>query len=231
MGRQIVLAAVVAGALMPMVLGVGCGNSSASLFNPAFINTVSGGAFPLTPGPGADFVMVRCVNETGQNAEFIVTIERNVVERDEDGDILTDDAGIAVTRPQRETVRLNTQIVAPANEAGVLFPCSESAINVVGLGKNLLPSDAAVFVGGTGGTPGFGVSAATVNPLSRLEDPSNFVCGDTVIFRAFRSQGVAGGVKLQSYLLPGAEQPTGFSGPSTFVSYQNFLESQIREDE
>ena len=187
---------------------------------------------------GADFVLVRVVNETGQNAEFIVTIEREVIERDEEGNPLADtETGVIITRPERETVRLNTAAQAPANEVGVLFSCSESPVNVVGLGENLLPNDAAVFVGGggAGGAPGFGVPAATVNPLMRVppnpEDPSNFNCGDTVMFRAIRSTGVTGGVKLESFLLPGYYQPSVFTGPSTFVNYQSFLESQNREDE
>lgn len=210
----------------------GCA-STVGLFNPAFVNTVSGGSFPLTPGPQADFVMVRVVNATGANAEFIVTIERAVFERDDEGNIILDDLGNPVTRPQRETVRLNTQANAPANELGVLFPCSDSPINLVGLGENLLPNDPAVFVGGggAGNVPGGGIRVGTLAPLSRLTDPSNFVCGDTVIFRAITSATTTGTVKLESFLLPGFEQPDVFAGPNTFVNYQNFLEAQQSEDE
>ena len=237
MGKRASLGTVAAALVTFMCLAGGCGNAL-GIFNPAFVNTLSGGSFPLTPGPGADFVLVRVVNETGQNAEFIVTIEREVIERDEEGNPLADtETGVIITRPERETVRLNTAAQAPANEVGVLFSCSESPVNVVGLGENLLPNDAAVFVGGggAGGAPGFGVPAATVNPLMRVppnpEDPSNFNCGDTVMFRAIRSTGVTGGVKLESFLLPGYYQPSVFTGPSTFVNYQSFLESQNREDE
>ncbi len=215
-----------------LVLGLGCGDLT-SLLNPAFVSTVSGGSFPVTPGPGADFVLVRVVNETAQTAEFIVTIERQVVERDEDGNPLVDEqTGDPITRPVRETVRLDTEVSAPANELGVLFPCGESAIDLIGLGQNLMPTDAAVFVGGggAGGVPGFGIPASTLNPLSRLTDPSNFNCGDTVIFRAIRSVNEAGGIKLESFLLPGFEQPSVFAGPSTFTNYEDLLESQLRED-
>lgn len=219
-------------AAIPAVFGPGCG-STASFFSPAFVNTVSGGVFPLTPGPRADFVMVRVVNETGATAEFIVTIEREEFELDENGNVIVDDQGNSVTRPVRETVRLNTQSNAPANELGVLFACDESPINLIGLGENLLPNDPAVFIGGggAGDVPGGGIRVGTLAPLSRLTNPSNFVCGDTVIFRAIISATSAGSVKLESFLLPGFEQPDVFVGPSTFVNYQDFLESQQREDE
>ncbi len=209
-------------------LCTGCGSG---VFNPAFVNSLSGGVFPLTPGPNADFVFVRVVNETGQVAEFTVTIERDVIEVDDNGNALFDDEGNLITRPMRETKRLTTSNVAPANELGVLFDCATSPINIVGLGENLLPTDAAVFIGGTGtgGTTGFGIPASTVNPLSRLA--GNFGCGDTVIFRAIRSTGVTGGVKIESFTLQGSAQPTQFSGPSTFANLQAFLESQTPEDQ
>ena len=207
-----------------------CG-STAGLFNPAFINTVSGGVAPVTPGPRASFVFVRAVNETDQVVEFIVTIEREVAVRDDDGNFQRDDQGNFVTRPERETVRLTTFPVGLANELGALFSCKESPVSLVGLGENLLPTDAAVFVGGQGpaGTTGFGVTAGNLNPLSL--DVGNFNCGDTVVFRAFQNPGVAGGVGLQTFLLPGSEQPSIFSGPDTFVNLEQFLESQVREDE
>ncbi len=206
----------------------GCG---AGVFNPAFVNATSGGVFPLTPGPSADYVLVRVVNETAQVAEFTVTIERDVIEVDDDGNALFDDEGNLVTRPLRETKRLTTGTLSPANELGVLFDCAASPINIVGLGENLLPTDAAVFIGGagTGGTTGFGIPASTVNPLSRVA--GNFSCGDTVIFRAIRSTGVTGGVKIESFTLQGGLQPTQFSGPSTFANLQAFLESQTPEDQ
>ncbi len=80
-----------------------------------------------------------------------------------------------------------------------------------------------------GGAAGFGVSAANLNPLQLFA--GNFNCGDTIIFRAFRSTGLAGGVSLQSFLLPGSEQPSVFGGPSTFLNYAELLESQVREEE
>lgn len=213
-------AAVVAG-----LFAAGCSNT--------FVNLTSGGVFPLTPGPGADFVLVRVVNETNSNAEFIVTIEREVFQRDEDGNVILDEFGNPLTLSVRETKRLNTLVAAPGNEMGVLFPCSESPINLIGLGENLLPNDTAVFLGGGGA--GFGAGSGVVvgnfQALSRLVNPPNFACGDTVIFRAILSSRSVGTVKLEAFLLPGFEQPNQFGGRNTFVNYQNFLESQLSDDE
>ena len=61
---------------------VGCGNA-AGLFNPAFVNTLVGGQVPVTPGPGAAFVLVRCVNETG------VPVERKIDSPEFTSDIVT----------------------------------------------------------------------------------------------------------------------------------------------
>lgn len=211
------------------LLIAGCG--SVSIFSPGVVNTLVGGQVPVTPGPSAAFVMVRCVNETGQPVEFIVTIQRSVLVLDEDGDYQTDEEGNFITRPERETVRLTTAAEGMASEMGVLFACGESPVTHVGLGENLLPTDAAIFVGGAGaaGAAGFGVVAGGLNPLQF--EAGNFNCGDTIIFRAFRSTGVAGGVTLQSFLLPGINQPSIFSGPSTFANLEAFLESQVREEQ
>ena len=227
-GKRYESAKVAAGMVGLALMMTGCSGAS-DLFNPAFISTTTGGYVPLTPGPEADFVMVRCVNETGQNARFVVAIEREiVVDRD-------DETGAVNVETQLESVQLRTGAQSPANELGVLFPCSESAINRVGLGKNLSPTDTAVIVGGggVGQASGIGISAETLNPLNRVpeEGPSNFNCGDTVIFRAITDNNVSGRVRLESFLLPGFEQPSVFDGPSTFVNYQNFLESQVSEDE
>ncbi len=215
--------------LLVGLLVAGCGN--VGLFNPAFVNTVTGGQVPVTPGPSAAFVFVRCVNETDQPVEFIVTIQRDVLVVDENGNFQVDEQGQFITRPERETVRVTTSTNGQARELGVLFPCGESPVTHVGLGENLLPTDAALFVGGqgVGGAAGFGVSAVNLNPLQLLA--GNFNCGDTIIFRAFRSIGVAGGVALQSFLLPGSEQPSIFTGPDTFADYGQFLESQARQEE
>ena len=201
------------------------------LLNPAFVNSFSGGQVPVTPGPGAAFVLVRTVNETNQNVEFVVTIEREVLVQDAAGNFQVDDEGNFVTVPQRQTVRLNTGATGLATETGVLFPCGDSPVTIVGLGESLLPTDAAVFVGGegAGGGVGFGVPTGSLNPL-RL-DSGNFNCGDTVIFRAFTSIGVAGGVSLQTFLLPGSEQPSIFRGPDTFANLEAFLETQQPGDE
>lgn len=209
----------------------GCGSSFTAL-NPAFVNAFAGGQFPLTPGPGGAFVFVRVVNETGDVAEFIVTIEREDFVLDDDGNRVFTGDGIPVTQTKRETVRLTTFVSPPGNELGVVFPCSPSPVNVVGLGENLVPTDAAVYIGGqgAGGLQGVGVSAVDVNPLVR--EAGNFDCGDTIIFRAFlRGGGVGGAVQLQSLVLAGAGQPGEFSGPDTFSNLAEFLESQRREDD
>lgn len=210
------------------LLATGCGTG---VFNPAFVNMLVGGEVPLTPGPGAAFVLVRCVNEIDEVVEFIVTIQRSVLVLDEDGNFQVDEEGNFITRPERETVRLTTFPVGQARELGALFPCGESPVTHVGLGSNLLPTDAAIFVGGAGaaGATGFGVPAGDLNPLQLAV--GNFNCGDTIIFRAFRAIGVAGGTALQAFLLPGSEQPSVFRGPDTFVNVEQFIESQVREDE
>lgn len=210
-----------------LLWALGCGGA----FNPSFINSFVGGVVPVTPGPEAAFVFVRAINETGQNAEFVVTIERNLVVTDEDGVPLLDDNGFAVTRPFRETKRLATSPDAPANELGVLFPCKTSPVNIVGLGESLLPTDTAVFVGGggTGGPLGTGVPAGTVNPL--LRESGDFACGDTIIFRVLRQPGVTGNASIGAFLLRGSQQPSVFGGPNTFVNLERFVESQVRVNE
>jgi hypothetical protein len=213
-----------------LVLTGAC-SGGATFLNPAFLNTIAGGQVPVTPGPSAAFVLVRVLNETDQLVEFIVTIEREVLVVDENGNFQVDDDGNFVTRPQRRTVQLTTNPAGLATDVGVLFPCGESPVTIVGLGEDLLPTDAAVFVGGegAGGASGFGVPAGNLNPL-RL-DVGNFNCGDTVIFQAFTSTGVAGGIGLQAFLLPGAEQPSVFSGPNTFLNLEEFVQAQTQEEE
>lgn len=214
--------------LLFVVITAGCGNSLAWL-NPAFVNSRVGGVVPQTPGPGADFVLVRVVNSTALPVEFIVTIDRDVVDVDEDGNPLRDEDGNLLTVSKRETVSLLTGPTGDAAESGVLFECANSAITRVGLGENLLPTDAAVFAnsGGAGGQAGFGVPAGSLNPLELAE--GNFNCGDTVTFRAIIEVGQPGGIGLESFLLPGYEQPSVFTGPNTFVNYQQFLETQVDE--
>ncbi len=216
------------GICLSALVVAGCGSG---VFNPAFVNTVTGGVVPLTPGPGADYVLVRVLNSTSQVLEFIVTIERDVFVLDSNGNPQVDEDGIFITRTERETVRLSTGATGNSTELGVLFSCAISPITRIGLGENLLPTDAAVFVGGqgAGGAEGFGVPADELNPLELFA--GNFNCGDTVTYQAFVQTGKAGGVGLQVFLLPGFEQPDVFSGPNTFVNYQRFLESQIQEDE
>lgn len=208
----------------------GCG-ISAVVLNPAFLNTAVGGVVPLTPGPGADFVLVRGHNDTNQPVEFIVTIEREILRLDEDGNVQFDDLGNFETDSIRQTVRLNTFPGGLTNDLGVVFACDQSPVTLIGLGENLLPTDAAVFVGGGGpaGIEGFGVTAGNLNPLSLAV--GNFNCGDTIIFEALQSSSVPGGVALLAFILPGSEQPSEFQGPNTFVNLEQFAQSQVREND
>ena len=210
-------------------LASGCG-AGIAVFNPAFVNTVAGGVVPVTPGPGAAFVLVRCLNETTQVIEFIVTVETEELVTDDEGNFQLDENDQFNTRPERQTVRLTATPNTNARDVGTLFACGESPVTVVGLGENLLPTDAAVFVGGqgTGGAAGFGVPAGNLNPL--VLEVGNFNCGDTIIYQAFNSNSVAGGVALQSFLLPGSEQPSVFAGPDTFVTVQTLLDASAADE-
>ncbi|MHC5108798.1 MAG: hypothetical protein ACYTHJ_02840 [Planctomycetota bacterium] len=214
-------------AFVALAAGYGCGNLA--VFNPAFVNTVNGDVFPVTPGPTAAFVFVRVVNESTELVQFDVTIERAVLEFDDEGNIIVDSDGNPVTRLELVRRRLATTNDSPANESGVLFGCNVSPITRVGLGENLLPNDAAVFVGGGGpaGSPGFGVVAENLNPLSL--EAGNYDCGDTVIFQAFESLGTPGGIALSSFVIDGDDASGIYSGPDTFLNYQNLLEAQITE--
>lgn len=200
----------------------GCGG----FVNSAFCNAAIGGCVPITPGPEAAFVLVRGLNETNQNVEFFVTIQKEVLVRDENGNFQVDGQGDFITRPELQTVQLLTQPGGASRDVGVLFSCDPEPIRKIGLGESLLPTDAAVRVGGTGGggAGGFGVPASGLNPLDNLT--GNFNCGDTVIFRAFIDTTVAGGIGLGAFVQPNSEQPSVFSGPDTFVNYQRFLEAQ-----
>jgi len=222
------VAAVLTVVLASVFAPPGC--ASGAFLNTAFVNTFVGGEVPVTPGPGAAFVLVRVRNDSDQVLEFIVTIEREVLVVDDNGDFVVDD-GVFLTRPERQTTRLITNPGGLNSDIGVLYSCAESPVTKIGLGENLLPTDAAVFVGGSGagGTTGFGVPVDDLNPL--LLSVGNFNCGDTVIFRAFRSAGVAGGIDFATYLLPGSEQPSVFNGPDTFVNLEEFINSQLREDD
>lgn len=221
----------VAGAAIGVALLMAGCDVSAVVLNPAFLNTVVGGVVPVTPGPGADFVLVRGHNDTNQPIEFIVTIEREVLVLDDNGNVQFDDLGNFVTQSVRQTVRLNTFPGGLTNDLGVVFACDQSPVTLIGLGENLLPTDAAVFVGGGGaaGIEGFGVTAGNLNPLSLAE--GNFNCGDTIIFEALQDSRVPGGVALLAFLLPGSEQPSEFQGPNTFVNLEQFAESQVREND
>lgn len=208
----------------------GCTGVS-GFFSPQFTNTFIGGVFPVTPGPVAPFILVRVLNETGQTAEFVVTHEQRVIERDEDGNFLFDDSGNPITSIVRKTSRLTTFPISPANDVGILLDCSQFPITRIGLGESLSSTDSAVFIagGGPAGTTGFGITAGDLNPL--LLEEGNFNCGDTVIFQAFQSVNAAGGVGLLSFVLPDAGQPGVFGGPSTFENFQAVQESLVREEE
>jgi len=218
----------IASSLIPalgVLLITGCG-SNVTLFNSAFLQTFVGGQVPVTPGPPAAFVLVRGVNSTNQNVEFIVTIEKDALVLNADGTYAQDANGNYVTQTERKTVSLLTAPNGLGSDLGTVFDCSLEPVTVVGLGANLLPTDAAIFVGGGGAgtSTGFGVTAPNLNPL-RLAI-GNFNCGDTIIYQAYNATGVSGGVKVQAFLLPGSEQPSSFTGPSTFVNLRNYIDSQ-----
>ena len=224
------------GCVLPML---SC-DSNVSFLSSSFLNTLSGGVYPVTPGPSADFVLARVVNATDRVITFFVTIERTELVPDEEGNPQLSEDGELITRDVLETVELTTRPGGRASEMGYLFPCSESSGPVirVGLGENLMAGDAAIFVMDVDDfnpdlpvafQPGVGLPATGLNPL-RL-DVGNFACGDTVVFRAFRSTGTAGGVRVEAFLLPGWEQPDQFSGLDTFANYEEFLENQVAEEE
>ena len=115
-----------------------------------------------------------------------------------------------------------------ANELGHVFRCSDQAIERIGLGENLLPTDQGVFVGAeTGGVAGFGVPSG-INALSR--EAGNFACGDTVIFQAISSSSVPGGVRIQSFVLTDNDQPDNFTGPDMFRNLDAVLEQGVPQN-
>ena len=193
---------------------------NAGFLNPAFVNMQTGAVVPLTPGPESSFVLVRVINETTTSVEFVVTAEREV---------LIDEGSAIVTQTTQETVRLVTIPAGQAQELGYLFDCNP-AITRIGLGQNLDQPGISpgiftnVVVGGSAGT-GVPVDVAP------LVSPGNFVCGDTVIFQAFVSTGVVGGIKVNTALLDYQSQPSEFIGPDTFLNARRFLELQTIEDD
>jgi hypothetical protein len=216
----------------------GC-SGTLGLFNPSFVNTFQGGQFPVTPGPNAAFVLVRCVNSTDSVVTFFVTAERTQLALDNQGQPQRSESGEIITESVIESVELTTENIGRASEQGYLFECSRASVDRIGLGENLLPGDPAIFViapgafdptNPLGAQVGNGIEASSVgvNPLSLFR--GDFNCGDTVIFRAFTSTGSAGGVRVETFLLPGSEQPFDVSR-QTFLNYERFLESQVREDE
>ncbi len=192
---------------------LGC-NSNASLFNPSFVNFTSGGVVPLTPGLASQFILVRVVNNTNDTSiEFVVTVERE--EQVSQGDDL-------VTQTTRETQRLITFPVGTAFEQGVLFECP---VTRVGLGENLNnpTTEPALFLNAqVGGQAGFGVPG-NVNPLDARV--GNFTCGDTIVFQATEQAGTVGGVRVGSFVLPAADQPTEYR-IDTFNNVRRFIEEQ-----
>ncbi|MEE9297053.1 MAG: hypothetical protein V3W34_19095 [Phycisphaerae bacterium] len=191
----------------------GCGDAAVLFLNPSFVNQARGGLFPLVPQPETGLLLVRVVNSTDQPVSFLVTIER--------GEQSVDEAAGVITIV--ETTELFTSPGSQANEAGVLFECSdESPITRVGLGENLNQptTDPGLFVGGFAtGTPGFGVPP-NINPLSRIF--GDFTCGDTVIYQAIKSTNAPGGFKVQAFVLPFESQP-GDTARDTFRVAADFL--------
>lgn len=215
-----------------------CGTLNGFLFNSTFVNYQQGGVFPLTPGPSANFVLVRAVNSTDQIIRFSVTAQRRQPLRDDSGNVIRNPDGTLQTEDVLDNRELITIPPGKSSELGTLYACSESAIVRIGLGENLESSDSAAFVldpaafnplDPLGVSPGFGVLPDGLFPLNLFD--GDFNCGDTVVFRASADNSRAGGVRLESFVLPGSEQPTRFQGPSTFANYEAFLESQVREDD
>jgi len=214
--RRLFLAAGVAGVLATG----GCGES-ATVLNPAFVNYTRGGVVPLTPGEPSSFVLVRAVNRTQNPIEFIVTVEREVVV-----DSSADDAGTTI---ETSTFRLQTFPGGLTSEIGILLDCPTLR---VGLGENLdFPlEEPGLFIGTTAGdiVTGYGVPGG-VYPLDTLA--GNYVCGDTLVFEARVEVGVPGNVRVFSFVLPAATQPTTFSGPDTFNNSRILLEREYAGEE
>ncbi len=214
--------AILATALAALVSGCG---SNANLFSDSFRNFVSGDVVPLTPGVPSQFVLVRLVNNTRNALEFVATAERDF--------LVTDTSGNQVVEVTTETVRLRTFPVETASEVGALFDCP---ITRIGLGEdiNRPGSEPGVFVLENADPEslnlarGFGVPA-NVNPLDSTA--GNFGCGDTVVYRVIESDSGVGNLKVETFVLPWAGQPTEFTGPHTFNNARIFIEEQVQEDE
>lgn len=202
---------------------LGCG-ATATFFNPSFLNYVTGGVIPLTPGPSSGFLLVRARNNTADAIEFIVTIEREVE--------VIPDPGVdtpITTAIEQETFRLITIPDNLANDVGILFDCP---VTRVGLGEDIdrPAEEPGLFVGTeTGGfIQGFGVPG-NVNPLdARI---GNFTCGDTVIFEASTSVGAVGNISVASFVLPAEGQPATVSGPDTFNNARSLVDQFAPEED
>ncbi len=201
----------VAGALL-------CGCDSRAFLNPAFVNSVEGGLFPLVPEPGSGLLFVRVVNTTSENIRFTVTIERAA------------GGGGTGEVTNAETIDLFTQTGAQSNESGVVFDCTEdNPILRVGLGEDLnRPStDPGLFVGVIGDiTAGFGVPA-NINPLNAAFN--DFQCGDTVIFQAIAANSEPGGFRVNPFVLPHELQPDD-TVRDTFQVTADFLRGRPSEE-
>ncbi|MHC4064564.1 MAG: hypothetical protein ACYSUI_08705 [Planctomycetota bacterium] len=206
-----------------LALAVGC-STNATLFSDTFQNFLAGNVVPLTPGEPSQLILVRLVNETPDAIEFVVTAEKQVE--------ITDEEGNRVIQTSDETVRLRTFPFEAVSEVGALFDCP---VTRIGLGEDIdRPfTDAGLFIleGFTevddielAVTTGVGVPS-NLQPLNSVE--GNFGCGDTIILRVIESQGEVGNIKVQSFVLPWATQPTEFSGPHTFNNVRRFLEEQL----
>lgn len=218
----------VIGGILLLGAAQGCGSNSGFL-NPAFVNFAVGGQFPSTPGPIAPFVLVRVINATPDKViEFKVSVEKTVPVRDDNGEIVFDNLGIALTNNVFENARLQTPPFALANDLGIVFSCDETPIVRIGLGENLGALEPQLFVTSDASDFGGGCNVG-VNPL--VAAAGNFNCGDTVIFQAFESVAGACGVGVKTLVLPGSEQPATFAGPSTFEILRQFQLIQVTDDD
>ena len=223
---------VLVGVGVGVLLSGGCGDSSplsdpTQYLNPSFVNYSTGEVFPLAPGAASGFVLVRTVNRTQDlDIEFVVTSERQIVEFvvDAEGEITSEE----VITTSTETVFLQTYSGGLANEVGILLDCPVSR---VGLGEDLrYPFDEpGLFVGTTGEdlAQGFGVPGR-VNPLDLAA--SNYACGDTIVFEVIYQAGAVGGVKVNTFVLSAADQPSDFSGRHTFNNARALVDRYADEE-
>jgi hypothetical protein len=206
--------------LVVLVTVLGCGNNAALFLNPAFVNSIQGGLFPLVPRPETNLILIRANNSTTERLTFLITIERSTA---------FSTGGPDGTVTNSETIEVFTEPGAQSNEAGVLFECSaDNPITRIGLGRDLNQPqvDAGLFVGGFNDVvPGFGVPG-NINPLSILA--GDYECGDTIIFRALQSINQPGGFRVEPFRLSWRTQAAE-SARNTFGVAGGFLNNRPEE--